>query len=117
MSEGRGISNDVRQLNFLKKKISAPYQSIEYWLTVPEFVDDMLEKVRNRETIDNRVVYESISAIYKRKELVKWTSEAGSFNYRLANAAVKRLRKVLGIIDDNNLAQYGAADNSAEVSK
>ena len=117
MSEGRDIREKARQLNFLKKKIAAPYQSLEYWLTVPEFVNEMVEKVRNGDTIDNRVVYDSISEIYREREKVKWTNEAGTFNYRLANAAVKRLRRILNLDNIDTLAQESAADNSAEVSK
>ena len=117
MSEERDIREKAHRLNFLKKKIHVPYQSLEYWLTIPEFVNAISEKVCNGETIDDRVVYESISEIYNEKEKVKWTNEAGTFNYRLANAAVKRLRKVLGLNVIHTLAQESAVDNSTEVPK
>ena len=88
---------DIHKLDFLKRKISAPYQSIEYWLTVPEFVDEMLDMVSNSAVIDDLVVYEAMNRIYDEKDKYKWTEQGKDFNYRLAWSAVKRLRKVLNL--------------------
>ena len=95
MSDAREINGDVNKLNFLYKKITAPYPSIRYWLSIPEFANEMLEMVTNGDTIDDFVVYESMSRIYQTKEKMKWKDKKGVFNYRLANAAIKSLRKRL----------------------
>ena len=97
MDGRRDNRKDIHKLDFLKKKISAPYQSIEYWLTVPEFVDEMLDKVSRNAVIDDAVVYEVMNRIYDEKAKFKWTEQGKSFNYRMAWSAVKRLRKVLSL--------------------
>lgn len=99
--EDRGIdANELPKLNFLKKKISLPYIYLSYWLTVPEFVNEMLDKVRDQKTIDDRVVYDVISKIYDDRLKYSWTDEAEDFNYRFALSSIKRLRNVLELNDE-----------------
>lgn len=98
MPEERDSRDEIYRLNFLYKKFGfIPYQSMQYWLTIPDFANAMLEKVRNSETIDNQVLYSTMEGIYSEKNKVKRELKKGVFNYRLANAALRRLRREMGI--------------------
>lgn len=95
MSEKCSIIREAYKLDFLKKKISAPYPSIEYWLTIPEFLEVMLEKVEHGETIDDTVVLPVMEKIYNDFEQQRKAYGGIHFNYSLARSAIKKLRKKL----------------------
>lgn len=92
---------DIRELsyklNFMYKKIPVPKKSMAYWMTIPEFLDEMLEKVEHSETIDCPVVYESMQRIYDQMYLLRIDGRKVDFNFRLARRSINYLKGVLNI--------------------
>ena len=94
-------------LLFMLNKLSAPYQSIKYWLTVPEFVSEMQDRVACGGTVDNQVALESMERIYIQKEIERdrirleqnRSDVRTDFSFKFAKRAIKSIRKALGMID------------------
>lgn len=97
-------------LLFMLNKLSAPYQSIKYWLTVPEFVSEMQERVACGGTVDNRVALDAMERIFAQKEIERDRVRTEQnkfhvrtdFSFKFARRAIRSIRKALGYTDPLN---------------
>ena len=84
--------SDDKKLLFLYNKIDIPAIAMHEWMKVPEFVQDMLDKVSKSETIDNWTVYKSMEEIYWGLERQKESGNSADVSYRLLRRSMTRLR-------------------------
>ena len=95
MNEERDIRKEAYKLNFLYKKINLPYPLIQCWLSVPEFLEVMLDKVNHSEKIDESTIYPVMKNIYEQMLPYKSKKEGREFNYYSARRAIKKLESIL----------------------
>ena len=69
------------RLNFMYNKISIPKMSMVYWMKVPEFVAEMLERFERGDTIDDQSVYPVMKKVYEHALGEKGTKRAEVYNY------------------------------------
>ena len=106
MNEGSDKSNNVprtnltrgfdvpAELGFMLRKISASGTSIAYWLTVPEFVSEMRNKVLHNETIDNESVLPIMERIYDEKLHLRNRGVDVDFGFYRARKAINQLSRI-----------------------
>lgn len=97
MDKERDIREQSFQLQFMYNKISVPKMALSYWMTIPEFVEEMLRMLSNSETIDNKSVYLVMDGLYRDMERYRKTPKGQHINYRLARSAVNALKRELSI--------------------
>lgn len=94
MSEGRDIRSDKYRLGFMFRIISVSKMALDYWLTVPAFVDKMMDMMEQHEPISNQTVLPVMEEIYNRDfEPVRNTPEGVGLNFYLARKAINQLRR------------------------
>lgn len=85
-----------RRLGFMYRKISMSKVSLHYWLTIPEFHDEMLNMFCEGLTIDNASVYDVAKRIYLKWERKRDRSSVKpDFNYCLARRGIRRLENIM----------------------
>lgn len=84
-----------RRLGFMYKKIAMSYTPLHYWLTIPEFHDEMLNMFCEGLTIDNASVYNVAKRIYLKWECKRECSKVGDFWYRTARRGLNQLERIL----------------------
>ncbi len=89
------MSDDIKKLGFLYGKIDVPTIAMTEWMKIPDFVQDMLDKVSKSETIDDWVVYKSMDEIYWGLEQRKEQDRDKHINYRLLRRAITCLKRVV----------------------
>ena len=84
------------KLAFMFRKISIYAGNLSYWMSVPGFKEEMLSKVKKGETVDNQVVYDTMSRIYSDMKVLSQNSpEDIDFNFELARKGMKQVRNGL----------------------
>ena len=86
---------EVHKLDFMYKKIHVPYPCMRYWLTIPEFVSAMLDKVRRSKTIDDQTTYEEMVKIFAKMKERRVSEDLQPYNLRLAKRAILRLERLI----------------------
>ena len=82
----------IRIKNFIPRKCSISFSRLEYWLTIPEFVTDVIAKIESNVTIDDEVLLNIMQGIYNRR-----ISEDEGFDAKLARRAINSLKKACGL--------------------
>ena len=77
----------IRIRNFIPRKCSISYSKLQYWLTIPEFVIQVVHRMEAGERIDDRVLLDIMEPIYD--EL--YNDE--SFNASWARKAINTLKR------------------------
>lgn len=97
----RGFSIDNedqirRKLGFMFKKISMSQKPMTYWLSLPEFLDDIQSLIDSNITINDESVYKVLSRIYfEEEEFERRTGLKSEFDFKLARSGIYQLMKVL----------------------
>lgn len=98
MNEFR-IDNDDevrRKLGFLYKKSSMKPIAMSYWMTVPEFLEDVMTLYERREVIDDAALLTIVARIYsEKKEESLGFEKRIDFNFRAARQGINNLKKAL----------------------
>lgn len=89
MSETR----DTACLNILYKVCAVHKYNMSYWLTIPEFVDKMMELKAKRIYFTNQNVLDAMQVIYDERDNNR--SAYPDFNFSTARQAINQIKKVL----------------------
>lgn len=93
--KGLDLQTD-NHLGFMFRRISVSGTSLAYWLTVPEFRNEILRVISSGATVDNKFVYDTMKNIYSRYETLRENSvEKPEFNYRLARSGINQIERAL----------------------
>lgn len=84
---------DVSRLGVLYKVCSAHKYNLAYWLTIPEFVDEMLGLRAKGVLFNNQNVLEVMRRIYDEKD--KDRASYPDFNFSTARQAINQIQKAL----------------------
>lgn len=85
--------DDVSQLNILYKVCSAHKYNIAYWLTIPEFIDEMCALRSKGVWFNNQNVLEVMERIYFERDMNR--ALYPDFNFSTARQAINQIRKAL----------------------
>lgn len=88
-------SDNHNGIGFLFKKIKVAPRALSYWVTVPEFVDEINKLQNNSETIDEVAVFQIMQGIYKQKEADKAAGIQIDFKFQPARQCIRALSEVL----------------------
>lgn len=88
-------SDDYNGVAFLFKKVRISHTSLAYWMTVPEFVQEITLLQKKSETINEEVVFRIMQRIYREKESDKAEGIQYDFKFQPARHAMRMLSEVL----------------------
>lgn len=96
MDERRDNRKEQTRLGFMFKTISVSKIALDYWLSVPAFYSEMLDKMNRHEPINNNTVLKVMEEIYDRDfRPVQNTPEGLGLNFYRARKAINQLRRAV----------------------
>lgn len=96
MNEERDYEAIRNRLGFMFKAIPVSKIALNYWMTVPAFLDAMAIKLLNHESINSNTVLPIMEEIYYRDfEPIRLTPAAKHLNCYLARKAINQLRRAV----------------------
>lgn len=79
------------QIDFLYNKIDVPTYPLAYWISVPDFFDEIKRITGTNTTIDNALVFNVMLEIYKEKESDRDAGMKVDFSFHTARKALRSL--------------------------
>ena len=90
-------TNIPNRIGFLFKTSDAPKVSLAYWVTVPEFVEEISNAINNGISINDEYIFNVMKRIYAQKDELRKQGTGVDFSFRLSRRSLRILsEKIYG---------------------
>lgn len=83
------------EIDFLYNKCDIPKYPLAFWISVPEFFEEIKRLSGTSAEINNAVVFNIMLEIYKEKEAERDNGKEVDFNFYATRKALRHLSKIL----------------------